>query len=190
MHPHPLDLQSHASKHKHARRNANLALVAVAVLFCAPAWAVNRCQLNDGSVVYQDLPCAVQSKAKLIDARPANTTYAAPKKPTSPAIEPEQDEAAPQPKSEASSTPAAPAKNMLEEYADMCLDWYRPLLKNPRGAYYSNEKMEGRVLSLTIHGTNTYGGVVTKDAACEIHLGRLDSDWTKIHAKREGWGKN
>ena len=69
----------------------------------------------------------------------------------------------------------------------MCLAWHRPLLRDPAGAYYTEPTKEGRVLSITVHATNGYGGYVTSRAACEIYLGKLNESWTKIHAKRGGW---
>lgn len=59
----------------------------------------------------------------------------------------------------------------------------------PRDAYFSKPSKEGRVVKLRLHGTNVYGGVITKEASCEINNGKLDDDWTQIHADRLGWGK-
>jgi hypothetical protein len=44
--------------------NRNKAIIAASVLaaLCSPAWAVNKCTLNDGRVVYQDTVCAATSK--------------------------------------------------------------------------------------------------------------------------------
>lgn len=70
----------------------------------------------------------------------------------------------------------------------MCLAWYKPLLRDPQGAYYTQAKKDNRVVTITIHGLNGYGGYVTKSAACEIHAGSLDDGWTRKHANRRGWG--
>ena len=78
-------------------------------------------------------------------------------------------------------------KSELELQADRCLDWYRPLLRDPRGAYTSGSAYEKGVLSLTIHATNAHGGYVPQSAACEFRNGVLDEGWTQIHAKRHGW---
>jgi hypothetical protein len=78
-------------------------------------------------------------------------------------------------------------KSDLELQADRCLDWYRPLLRDPRGAYTSGSASEKGVLSLTIHATNAHGGYVPLPAACEFRNGVLDEGWTQIHAKRHGW---
>ena len=65
--------------------------------------------------------------------------------------------------------------------------WYKPKLRDPAGAYYSEPSKDGRVVSITVHATNGYGGYTTKGASCEIYNGQLDTEWTKIHAKRGGW---
>ena len=69
----------------------------------------------------------------------------------------------------------------------MCLDWYRPMLRDPRSAYFTDPSKEGRVLTLVVKATNGFGGYVSKAAACEIKGGSIDHDWTKIHAQRKGW---
>lgn len=69
--------------------------------------------------------------------------------------------------------------------------WYKPLLRDPASAYYSEPKFEDRrVLRMTLHAKNGYGGVVTRMAACEFDNGKLSVDWTKIQAKRLEWGVN
>lgn len=75
----------------------------------------------------------------------------------------------------------------MDAEADMCLAWYRPLLRDPNGAYFTNVRKAQRVLSMDIHATNGFGGYVVRRASCEIHNGKLNDSWTKIHAKREGW---
>jgi Domain of unknown function (DUF4124) len=81
----------------------------------------------------------------------------------------------------------APSRRQVQGEADICLDWYRQLLRDPLSAYFSNPSKDGRVLSIIVHAKNGFGGVVEKSAACEIKSGSLDHDWTKIHAKRLGW---
>jgi hypothetical protein len=146
----------------------------VPIAACAQAY---RCTI-DGKTVYQQAPCA-QGAAGEVKAAPAGTAPA------------------PQPKAPtalvAAETPVAPAqraergKSALEVEADQCLDWYRPRLRDPRGAYYSAPSKEQRVLTIVIHATNGYGGFVTKRASCEMLNGRLDNDWTAIHARDGGW---
>ena len=79
------------------------------------------------------------------------------------------------------------AQSPLASEAGMCLEWYRPRLRDPAGAYYTEPSKQGRVLSITVHATNGYGGYVTKRAACEIHNGKLNLAWTKTHAERGDW---
>lgn len=46
-------------------------VILMAVLFVAPAWAVNKCTQSDGRVVFQDAPCAT-GKAESLTVRPAS----------------------------------------------------------------------------------------------------------------------
>ena len=79
-------------------------------------------------------------------------------------------------------------KSALESQADQCLAWYKPLLRDPASAYYSSPKFEDkRVLRMTLHATNGFGGVVTRMAACEFDNGKFSDDWTKIQARRLEW---
>lgn len=164
-----------------------LVLAALALL-CAPAWAqVYRCPDASGRTVIQQMPCA---GGKEMNVRPASgrgsTAVAAPKPAASaPAPTPAAAPPAPAPVQQA----AAPQLSPLDREAAMCLDWYRPMLYNPRDAYFSKPSKEGRVVKLRLHGTNVYGGVITKEASCEINNGKLDDDWTQVHADRLGWGK-
>lgn len=154
-----------------------IAAVVLPVLF-APAWAINKCTAPDGKVVFQDAPCA--GKGEKIEVRP-NAGFAFSK--LSPAAEALPPSALPAP----AEKPQAPAKAALEQEADLCLAWYKPKLRDPAGAYYTNVSKEKRVLAMTVHATNGYGGYVTKEAGCEIHNGQLNPAWTKIHAQRGGW---
>lgn len=43
---------------------------ALAVVACAPAWAVNKCTGPDGRVSFQDAPCA--GRGEVLDVRPAS----------------------------------------------------------------------------------------------------------------------
>ena len=159
------------------------AVVALLTALCVPAWAINKCTVSDGKVVYQDAPCA--GKGETIDVRPNSVmmplgaapkiTTAAPEVSTSDGL---QTTVAQQP---------SPAQSPLTLEADACLNWYRPKLRDPAGAYYSAPSKDSRVLTLTVHATNRYGGYDTQVAEGEFFNGRLDSDWTKIHAKRNGW---
>lgn len=156
----------------------------------APAWAVNKCTGPDGKVSFQDAPCA--GKGEKLEVRPA--AGAAPIRPAGP-VQPQaavpaaaaSAPAAPQPQQLPQAAPAAPAKSALNTEADACLAWYKPLLRDPAGAYYTAPSKDRRVVTITVHATNGYGGYVTRTGNCEFMNGRLDNDWTKIHAKRAGW---
>lgn len=156
---------------------------ALLVALCAPAWAINKCTGPDGKVAYQDAPCA--GKGETVEVRPSSGLVLPKGVPTKLPV------AADAPAANVLPPPTAPiqspAKSALEQEADACLSWYKPKLRDPAGAYYSELSKEGRVVKITVHATNGYGGYTTKEAACEIYNGRLNADWTKIHAKRRGW---
>lgn len=156
-------------------------LFAAALLLVAPAWAVNKCTGPDGKVVFQDAPCA--GKGEKLDVRPASGTASA--------AAPISASSVNAPAPPAPAVPAQPAptavKSPITREADMCLAWYRPKLRDPAGAYYTEPSKDGRVLSITIHATNGYGGYVTQRGSCEFLNGKLDNDWTVIHAARGGW---
>ena len=161
-------------------------LVIVAALLStifAPAWAINKCTDTDGKVAFQDAPCT--GKGEKIEVQP-NSSLVLPK--SAPQKLPTAAEVS---VSSGLPTPAvqqqSPIKSPLVQEADACLGWYKPKLRDPAGTYYSEHSKDGRVVSITVHATNGYGGYITKEAACEFYNGRLDSDWTKIHAKRRGW---
>ncbi|NMM75362.1 hypothetical protein B2J88_20145 [Rhodococcus sp. SRB_17] len=165
------------------------------IVFCiallsaaAPGWAVNKCTGPDGKVSFQDGPCA--GKGEKLDVRPASggARAAVPERSLQ-APMPPADAALPLPGAAVLPTPTAPiaTKSLLTREADECLSWYRPKLRDPAGAYYTGPLKNGRVLSITIHATNGYGGYVTQRGSCEFNNGKLDGDWTKIHATRDGW---
>jgi hypothetical protein len=162
-------------------------LLAAALLsaLCAPAWAINKCTGADGKVAYQEAPCAGRSETIKVWVSPveAPSNPAPVKLPVASAAPASAPSAAPAP----APAPKTPVKSALEQEADTCLSWYKPMLRDPAGAYYTQPSKQGRVLSITLHGTNGYGGYVTKDAACEILNGQLNENWTKIHASRRGW---
>lgn len=157
--------------------------LALLATFVAPALAINKCTGLDGKVSYQDGPCT--GKGEMIEVRPSSTLILPV---ATPAKIPSVSEV---PAPSALPSPAAqqsnPIKSPLMLEADRCLSWYKPKLRDPAGAYYSEFSKDGRVVTITAHATNGYGGYVTKQAACEFYNGRLDADWTKIHAKRHGW---
>jgi hypothetical protein len=168
-----------------------LLAMSVAAAAVSPAWAINKCTGADGKVVFQDAPCTDGGKSETLMVRPASgrgnispvATTLPPDAPSNP--EPAPSQSAPQ--AQVPQASAQPAKSTLEVEADMCLAWYRPLLRDPKGAYYTHLKKEQRVFTMELHATNGYGGYVVKIARCEIHNGKLNEAWTKNHAKRAGW---
>lgn len=78
----------------------------------------------------------------------------------------------------------------LESDGQNCMAWYERFLSDPEDARYRVVSVEGTVFTIQIHTRNYYGGRSVLRASCEIRNGRLDSGWTKIHAKRDGWPVN
>ena len=143
---------------------------------------VYRCS-SGGQQVYQQQPCAetgMTGKELKIAPTPTSTATAVPSPPPAP---PSVSEA----RQPDITKPEQPAKSPLESLADRCLDWYRPMLRDPRGAYQRGASLEKGVLSMTIYATNGFGGYVTRRGACEFKGSRLDETWTKIQAGRLGW---
>lgn len=153
------------------------------LIFAPQAWAAHKCTGPDGKVSYQDAPCSGQGEK--FEVRPISVIA-----PTSAQANPTPNLAPAPPQPSVVPPPVSPPvaqPSPLTREADTCLAWYKPKLRDPAGAYYTAPSKEGRVLSITIHATNGYGGYVTQNASCEIHNGKLDTDWTKIHAARQGW---
>ena len=165
-----------------------LKFAAIAVFAALSAFAshaqVYRCVVA-GQQVYQQQPCVnTGGTGTQLKIQPDTPSIPIPRQ-TAPVALPQQ--AAPTAPTPSSLSPVAPSKSLLDVQADQCLDWYRPKLRDPAGAYYRNPLVEKGVLSLTIHATNGYGGYVPKQAACEFKSGQLDESWTKIHSERRGW---
>ena len=164
---------------------AAVCALASLALLSLPAAAVNKCTGPGGQITFQDAPCV--GKGEALTVRPASGRGPAPLvQHASPVAEraPPNPPAAPAPV----SAPAVASQTPLEREADMCLDWYKPLLRDPNGAYVKQVMKDKRVLSMDVHATNGYGGYVIKRASCEIHNGQLNESWTKNHARRGGWG--
>ena len=162
-----------------------LLLVGLAPLASAQVF---KCTMN-GNTFYQQAPCEAQgmkgtrlalpSQASADTSAPApSSSIRAPELPTQPAPI----------TSHVSGVGTPPQKSLLETEADTCFAWYRPLLRDPNGAYYKEPYKDGRVVSITVYGTNGYGGYVSKTGSCELKDGKHDLAWTKIHAKRLFWG--
>lgn len=159
-----------------------------ALLLAAPVMAqIYKCPDASGRTVIQQVPCL---GGQQMDVRPASGRGSTSAPTTAPAPAPAAPPVAAAPAAAAAppTPPAAPpVKDALTRDADTCFAWYRPDLLDPRGAYYTEPARDKRVVSLTLHATNRMGGVVTKRVACEIVNGKLDEDWTKIHAERVKW---
>ena len=52
------------------------AALAISLVFCSQAWAINKCAAPDGTVVFQDAPCA--GKGEKLVVKPASGLGAAP----------------------------------------------------------------------------------------------------------------
>lgn len=166
---------------------------ALTLALALPAHAVNKCTGPDGRVSFQDGPCATGKAEKVNVSSPplidANAAAAARARAASAAAAPSTAPVAPTPAPTAQTqAPTQPMRSTLELEADACLNWYRPVLRDPAGAYFTSPSKEGRVLKMMIHATNGYGGYVKQEGVCEFKNGSIDEDWTKIHAKRAGWG--
>lgn len=165
-----------------------LLIASCTLAMSAPALAINKCTI-DGQVVFQDAACP--GKGETLVVKPASGRSSIPPVPTTaPGQAPDTNANAPTQPTQAPAQAPAPmpaAKSQLEVEADMCLAWYRPLLRDPKGAYYTNISKEKRVFSMDLHATNGFGGYVIKRAACEIYNGKLNEAWTKNHAKWGGW---
>jgi hypothetical protein len=149
----------------------------------AHATQVYRCKGPTGQTVFQQAPCMDGTQ---VDVAPTNSVAAEKPAPLpASASAPAASPAAPEPA--AATARADAAKLSLEAIADKCLDWYRPRLRDPRGAYQREARLDKTVLHLTIYATNRFGGYVSKAAACEVKGGDLDVSWSAIHAKRLGW---
>lgn len=160
-----------------------VAWVGVLLAGSVSAQTVYRCTGRDGKTVFQQDKCEARGlKGNELTLRAGNTVVAAPQTPS--AEEAPSKQAAP-PKEE---RPQAPPVTPRNPRAEACLNWYRPLLRDPAGAYYTEVKMEERSVTMRLHATNGYGGYVTKEAACDFEVsGKLDDGWTKIRAERLGW---
>lgn len=167
------------------RRIAAACAVAALALLSLPAAAVNKCTAPDGTIAFQDAPCA--GKGEAITVRPASGRAPAPVVQQAPTLAERTPPNSPPPPPPAVSAPTVASKTPLEREAEMCLGWYRPFLRDPNGAYVKQVVKDKRVLSMDVHATNGYGGYVIKPASCEIHNGQLNESWTKNHARRGGW---
>ena len=165
-----------------------LAAAALAASLAGPAWGVNKCTGKDGAVVYQDAPCDSRSAdaqrlvIQLPPVAPPRARAVGPVASAPQAAAPSAPAPAPMPQ-----VVAPPARSDLEARADVCLNWYRPLLRDPRSAYWRDAHYVQATLNITVVASNAYGGFVDKEAACDFRQGSIDEGWTKTQAKRRGW---
>lgn len=150
------------------------------------AMAINKCTSADGKVSFQDAPCAAGTSAARIVVKPA-AGPAGSQPAQAKASAPERANPASPTQTEQPVQNQPPQKSELERLADACLEWYKPMLRDPRGAYHRDAQLGSSVLQMTIYATNGFGGYTSKSAACEIKRGQVDDGWTRIHAGRGGW---
>lgn len=151
------------------------------------ASAVLKCE-SGSRIWYQDTDCPPGSSSTTI--APAAPLQNAPLSGSGHVISVPQEAARPLP-APSGHLPAS----VYEREARMCLDWYKKEMQLPAVTQVLDFTKDKRVLTITIpvriSVTNYLGGfsesTVNKQASCEIHNGRLDDGWTRIHARRSGW---
>ncbi len=154
------------------------ALLTAAALSVA-AQQVYKCPGPNGGTVFQQAPCTDGARVRVT---PGNTA-AAVRAPEAAATARPASRAAAQIGGQVAQETAA----ALPMLADRCLDYYRPRLRDPRGAYHTAATLDKRVLRFNIHATNGYGGYVIKSAACEVMGNDIDPSWSAKHAIDYGW---
>ncbi|MCZ8254520.1 MAG: hypothetical protein O9327_02410 [Polaromonas sp.] len=177
---------------------APIVFAAITAPVAVQAQQLYKCEVG-GRVEFRQAPCEASAKSESIKVRPAPAPTQAPTPRPDPSASAPSYKPTPSaqiaPNAPLPSQPAAPTalpttqqiKSPTERMADTCLEWYRPLLRDPRGAYHRDATYDKGVLTLTIYATNGYGGYVQEQGRCEFKAGKLDDGWTKIHAKRLNW---
>lgn len=169
------------------KQSAKVAAAALVLGLVGGAQAQFKC-VGPGGVSYQQTPCPASAKAHVLDLKVIQAPVQAPRASGAVAAQPAPADPAP-----VVAAPPAPApvggasKSPTERLADECLEWYRPRLRDPRGAYLRKPELERGVLTMDIHATNGFGGYVVRRARCEFKGAGIDEDWTVIHAGRMGW---
>lgn len=153
------------------------ALAAALAAGVPTAWAVNKCTLPDGRVVYQDTVCERSAAGvQRVNVQPNVST---------PQVSRKQIAAAAAAASAAEPLPGAAVSlsgspgmgvgsstvtsgSDLKAAADACLERYRRDLRDPRSAYWSNAALRSGTVTMTLHATNGYGGFVTKEVSCDL----------------------
>ena len=75
----------------------------------------------------------------------------------------------------------------LNAEANICLEYLKPRLSDPRAAYVGNISKDGTVLTMALYGKSVLGSGSPSTVSCEIKNSRLDEGWTKIHLERLKW---
>ena len=152
------------------------------------ASAAMKCSSSDGKTLYQDKPClSGASAAQLQETGFSPPVY------TQDSVQPIVVQ--PEPARPLQPPPAHIPMTVYEQEAAMCLAWYKKEIQLPASTQYVDLTKDQRVLTITLPvpviSINSQGiqsqSTTTKQASCEIHNGRLDDSWTRIHAKRGGW---
>ncbi|MBB5204944.1 hypothetical protein HNQ51_002263 [Inhella inkyongensis] len=146
------------------------------------AQTLYRCEVG-GKLEFRQSPCPEGGKPLRVHAPPVGTVT-----PRAPSASAPSAASTPAPDADASALGAiGPDRRLPPEWLTACLDWYRPLLRDPDSAKAREPSRERGVLSLTLQARNARGGLEEKPARCEFKSDRLDAGWTRIHAERLGW---
>lgn len=151
------------------------------------ASAVMKCS-NGAQTWYQDMPCPAGVSTSQVHVEV--TGGVAPLSGSGQVITVPQEPSLPLP-----PPPSHIPLAVYEQEARLCLAWYQKEMQLPPDTRYLDFTKEQRVLTITLPVTifvQNYLDVptqsmVNKQASCEIHNGRLDDSWTRIHAQRGGW---
>ena len=161
----------------------------VLAMFPATVWAVNKCTGVDGKISYQQQPCEGRGEVLVLQpvpelVVPAAKPVVAPSVPAAPAVG-----VSPAASAATETLPPMPAMptTPLDREAGQCLCFYRSLMIDPAGAYFSEPSMRGDVLTMKVYMRGYYGGYTPMVGACEFRNLQIDEGWTRIHARRHGW---
>lgn len=163
------------------RHLAALVLAAAAGPGLAQTTTVNRCE-EGGRVVFQQAACPPGVPASQVLVPPANVTPA-PARPAASAAA-AQPASAPAPALPPRAAPAMP-EGSPEQAA--CLDYLKPLLRDPASGRILSAEKDGRVLRVKLQAADARARPQIRDAACEFVNGRVDDGWSRIQLKRLGW---
>ncbi len=181
-------------------RRIILSIFSVLTVFLSNACfgQVYKCSIN-GKFVYQQVPCEnssikdnqvkIQTTPHIEKSTSSNNQNAGDANTKSKSEITKDKDKVSEPPKKIDAQPSEPEMPDTNIYVEQCFNWYRKLLRDPRGAYtskVSNNNGSGTLL-MTIHATNGFGGYVVKEAACEFRDGHINDPWTKDYAKEFGW---